>query len=183
MLRSFGTARGMVGPATKTLTMRFCPKRESWRPFLTLLLMCAMGTAAKGQDRREWQSLTLLHAGDTILMSLKAGPVKGAFRSWTPQQVMAGQVTAQKEDVLKIERYRQSGWGHGKTAFVGAMVGFGAGFAVGAAAGGCDSVSFGPCVGRFAGGAVIGGLGAAVGAGIGALIPRRHTKELIYSPN
>ena len=164
--------------------MRLGPKRDKdWRPFLTLVLMCTMGTAAKGQDRRDWQSLTLLHAGDTILLSLKAGPVKGAFHSWTPQQVMAGKVTAQREDVLKIERYRQSGWGRGKTALVGALVGFGAGFAVGAAAAGCDSVSFGPCIGRPAGGAVIGGLGAVAGAGIGALIPRRHTKELIYSAN
>ena len=164
--------------------MRFCPRSESWRrPLLTLVLMCAMGTAAKGQDRREWQSLTLLHTGDTILLSLKTGPVKGAFRSWTPQQVIAGKVTAQREDVLKIERYRQSGWGHGKTALAGALVGFGAGFAVGAPAGGCNAGSFGPCIGRAAGGAVIGGLGAVAGAGIGALIPRRHTKELIYSAN
>jgi len=143
-----------------------------------------MGMAAQGQDRREWQSLTLLNVGDTILLSLKAGPVKGAFQSWTPQQVMAGKVTAQREDVLKIERYRQSGWGRGKTAAVGALIGLGAGFAFGAAAtGSCGSATWGPCIGRVGGGVLVSGLGAAVGGGIGALIPHRHTKELIYSPN
>jgi hypothetical protein len=71
-----------------------------------------MGTAAEGQDRRDWPSLTRLQAGDTIRLSLKVGSVKAAFRSWTPQQVVAGTVTARREDVLKIiERYRKNGWG------------------------------------------------------------------------
>jgi hypothetical protein len=122
-----------------------------------------------------------LQTGDTINLSLKGGPVKGKFQSWTPQQVVAGTLTAQREDVLRIERYRLSGWGRGKHALVGALIGLGAGFALGVGAAGCSSTGFGPCVTRFDGGAIIGTAGAAVGAGIGALLPRRHTTELIYS--
>ena len=47
---------------------------------------------------------------------------------------MVGTVTASRETVLKIERYRLGGWGRGKTAAVGALIGFGGGFAIGAAA-------------------------------------------------
>jgi hypothetical protein len=91
-------------------------------------------------------------------------------------------VTAKREDVLKIERYRPGGWGRGKTAAVGALVGFGGGFAIGAATGGCHQGQFGPCLSRGTLGVAIGGVGAVVGAGIGALLPR-HSKELIYSVN
>jgi len=156
------------------------------RSFLTLVLICALAVAAAGQDRRDWQSLARLQAGDQVRLSLKTGPVTGAFQTWTPQQVTAGTVTSRKEDVLKIERYRQ-GWGRGKTAAVGALiglgVGFGAGFAVGAATGGCRSGEF-LCFSRGTTGAVGGGIGAAIGlvtgAAIGAIHPRRP-KELIYS--
>jgi len=71
-----------------------------------------------------------LQTGDRIRLSLKTGPVEGTFQSWTPQQVTAGTVTARREDVLKIERYRQGGWGRGKTAAVGAAIGLGVGFVV-----------------------------------------------------
>jgi hypothetical protein len=101
---------------------------------LTLLLLCVLGTAAEGQDRRDWQSLAQLQAGDKIRLSLKTGPVDGAFQNWTPQQVTAGAVIARREEVLKIERYRQGGLGRGKAAAVGALIGFGGGFAVGAGA-------------------------------------------------
>jgi hypothetical protein len=157
--------------------------------FLTLVLICALGTAAQGQDRHDWQSLAQLRAGDRIRLSLRTGPVTAAFQSWTPQQVTAGTVTARREDVLKIERYRPGGWGRGKTAAVGAViglgVGFGGGFAIGAAVGGhCNQGGFGPCFSRGTTGAIIGGLGAGIGivsgAVIGALLPR-HSKELIYS--
>ena len=155
--------------------------------FLTLVLICALGTAAQGQDRHDWQSLAQLRAGDRIRLSLRTGPVTAAFQSWTPQQVTAGTVTARREDVLKIERYRPGGWGRGKTAAVGAViglgVGFGGGFAVGAATGGCRSGEF-LCFSRSTTGAIIGGIGGAIGlvtgATIGALFPRRP-KELIYS--
>src|SRR5437016_4749469 len=121
--------------------------------------MGTAGTAAVGQDQRDWQSLTRLQPGETILLSLKTGAVKGPFRNWTPHDLWAGKVTAQREDVLKVERYRQRGWGRGKTALVGTLIGFGAGFAVGAAVGGCTDnpgllSSFGPCVTRFGGGMI-----------------------------
>jgi hypothetical protein len=161
--------------------MRFNPRKDApLRSLLTLVLLCVLGTVAEGQDRRDWQSLARLQAGDRIRLSLKTGPVEGAFQNWTPQQVTAGTVTASRENVLKIERYRQGGWGRGKTAAVGALIGFGGGFAIGAATGGCHQGQFGPCLSRGALGAGIGAAGAVIGAGIGALLPR-HTKELIYS--
>jgi len=150
------------------------------RSFLMVALMCALGTVVEGQDRRDWQSLAQLQTGDRIRLSLKTGPVEGAFQNWTPQQVTAGTVTATKEDVLKIERYRQGGMGRGKHAAIGALIGFGGGFAIGAAVGGCNKNQFGPCFTRGQLGAVGGGVGLVIGAGIGALLPR-HTKELIYS--
>ena len=150
------------------------------RSFLMVALMCALGTVVEGQDRRDWQSLAQLQTGDRIRLSLKTGPVEGAFQNWTPQQVTAGTVTATKEDVLKIERYRQGGMGRGKHAAIGALIGFGGGFAIGAAVGGCNKAQIGPCLTRGQFGAVGGGVGLVIGVGIGALLPR-HTKELIYS--
>jgi len=155
--------------------------------FLTLVLIGALATAAEGQDRHDWQSLARLQAGDRIRLTLKTGPVTAPFQNWTPQQVTAGPMTAKREDVLKIERYRQGGWSRGKTAAVGAAiglgVGFGGGFAVGAATGGCRSGEF-LCFSRGTTGAVVGAIGGAIGlvtgAVIGALFPR-HPKELIYS--
>jgi hypothetical protein len=158
--------------------------------FLTVVFIFVLGTAAWGQDRHDWQSLAQLQAGDRIRLSLKTektGPVTAAFQNWTPQQVTAGTVTARREDVFKIERYRQGGWGRGKTAAIGAViglgVGFGGGFAVGAATGGCRSGEF-LCFSRSSSGAIVGGIGGAIGlvsgAAIGALFPRRP-KELIYS--
>jgi hypothetical protein len=144
------------------------------------MFLGAMATTAAGQNRHDWQALAQLRPGDRIHLSLKAGPQEGVFQNWTPEQVTAGTVTAKKEDVLTVERYRQGGWGRGKKAAVGAVIGFGGGFAIGAAAGGCKQVSFGPCFGRGEVGAVVGAVGALVGAGIGALLPA-HSKELIYS--
>jgi hypothetical protein len=69
----------------------------AFRSFLMMTVMCAVGTAAEGQDRRDWQSLAQLQAGDRIRLSLKTGPVTGAFQNWTPQQVTAGTVTAKKK--------------------------------------------------------------------------------------
>jgi hypothetical protein len=150
------------------------------RSFITMVFLCALVTAADGQDRRDWQSLAQLQAGDRIRLSLKTGPVEGVFQNWTPLQVAAGTVTARREDVLKIERYRKGGGGRGKHAAIGAAVGFGGGFAIGAAVGGChpnELLCFG---GRGTWGAAFGGVGALIGAGVGALIPR-HNKDLIYS--
>ena len=147
---------------------------------LALAVICTFATAAQPNDRRDWQSLAHLQAGDQILLSLKSGPVTGAFRSFTPEQVTAGTVTAKKEDVLKVERYRPGAWGRGKKAAVGALIGFGAGFVIGAAAGGSHPGQLGPNISRGALGAGIGAAGAVVGAAIGALLPR-HTRELIYS--
>jgi hypothetical protein len=160
--------------------LRLPTLRKRVRAFLILAALCSMNPAVSAQDRHDWQSLAQLHPGDNIRLSLKTGPVTGAFQSWTPEQVTAGAVTAKKEDVLKIERYRPGAWGRGKTAAVGALIGFGAGFGVGAGLTGCDHNQFGPCISRAGGGAIVGAAGAIIGAGIGALIPR-HTKDLIYS--
>jgi hypothetical protein len=146
----------------------------------TLLLTGAFGRAAERQDRHDWQSLARLQAGDRIRLSLKTGPVNGPFQNWTLQQVTAGRVTARREDVLKIERYRQGAWGRGKTAAVGALIGFGGGFAIGAAGGDNSRQGIGPYISRGTLGAIVGGMGLVIGAGIGALLPR-HTKELVYS--
>jgi len=150
------------------------------RSFLTLAFLCAFGAAANAQDRHDWQSLAQLQTGDRIRLSLKTGPVEGAFRSWTPQQVTAGTLIARKEDVRKIERYRQGGWGRGRHAALGAAVGFGGGFAFGAAVGGCHPGEFFCFGSRGTWGAALGGAGALIGAGIGALLPA-HRKDLIYS--
>jgi hypothetical protein len=151
------------------------------RSFLTLVLMCALGTTAGAQDRHDWRSLSQLQAGDQIRLSLKTGPVDGAFQSWTPQEVTAGTVTARREDVVRIDRYRH-GAGRGKTAAIGALIGFGGGFAIGAAADPtCHQGEF-VCIrtSRGLAGAAVGAVGAVIGAAIGALLPR-HNKQLIYS--
>ncbi|HXA66119.1 MAG TPA: hypothetical protein VNV82_13255 [Bryobacteraceae bacterium] len=150
------------------------------RLFLAFVLICVLGPAAKAQDRHDWQSLAQLHPGDNIRLSLKTGPVDGTFQDWTPRQVTAGTVTARREDVLEIDRYRRGGLTRGKRAAVGAVIGFGGGFAIGAAVGGCHQGQFGPCISRGALGAGVGAAGAVIGAGIAALLPR-HTTELIYS--
>jgi hypothetical protein len=152
------------------------------RSFLILAFLCAIGTAVEAQDRHDWQSLAQLQPGDKIQLALKTGPgVTAAFQAWTPDQVTIGTVTARKEDVLKIERYRHGGSGRGKHVAIGALIGFGGGFAIGAGTtGGCHQGQFGPCISRGLGGAVAGAAGALVGAGIGALLPA-HGKELIYS--
>jgi hypothetical protein len=149
------------------------------RSFLILAAVCSI-TALQAQDRRDWQSLAKLRPGDNIRLSLKTGAATGVFQAWTPEQVTAGTVTARKEDVVKIERYRPGTWGRGKTAAVGALIGFGAGFGVGAGLTGCDHNQLGICISRGAGGAIAGAAGAIIGAGIGALIPH-HARELIYS--
>lgn len=149
------------------------------RWFMTVVFLCVLGTAANGQDRRDWQSLAQLQAGDRVRLSLKTGPVDGVFQSWTPQQVTAGTVTARREDVRKIERYRNGGWGRGKSAALGAAVGLGAGLAIGAAAGGCRQGQL--CLaGRGTVAAAFGGVGLLAGAAVGAAFPRHH-KDTIYS--
>ena len=149
------------------------------RSFITVVLLCVLGTASNGQDRGDWQSLAQLQPGDKIRLSMKTGPVEGAFRNWTPQEVTAGTVTARREDVVKIERYRKGGWGRARNAALGAAIGFGGGAAIGAALGGCRQGQL--ClVGRGTVAAAVGGVGLVVGAGVGALIPR-HNKDLIYS--
>jgi hypothetical protein len=144
-----------------------------------LLLLCALTAAAHAQDRRDWQSLAKLQTGDSIRLSLKTGPVDATFQSWTPQQITAGTITARREDVLRIERYRHSG-SRAKHAAIGAAIGFGGGFAIGAGVTGCRQGQFGPCISRGEGGAIAGAVGAVIGAGIGALLPNR-SRELIYS--
>jgi hypothetical protein len=148
------------------------------RLFMALMFLGGMVAAAHAQDRRDWQSLGQLQAGDKIRMTMKTGPVDGSFVSWTAQQVSAGNVTARRDDVVKIERYRAGGMGRGKHAVIGAVIGFGAGAGIGAAVGGCrqDQLCF---VGRGTVAAAFGGVGLLVGAGVGALMPAHH-KDLIY---
>jgi hypothetical protein len=109
---------------------------------------------------------------------MKTGPVEGEFQNWTPQDATIGTVTAKREDVLKIERYRHGG-SRAKHTAVGALIGFGGGFAIGASASGCRG-GLGPCFTRTDGGAAVGGAGAVIGAIIGVLLPT-HSKEVIYS--
>jgi hypothetical protein len=158
--------------------------RSSFIFVLTILVLtCVLGTfeTAGAQDRRDWQSVAQLHAGDRIRLTLKTGSMDGLFQTWTPEQVMLGTVTARREDVLRIERFRNGGgMGRGGHAIVGALIGFGGGFTIGAAAGGCRKDQFGPCISRPAAGAVVGGAGAVVGAAIGALLPH-HSRDVIYS--
>jgi len=151
------------------------------RSFVTLALLCALGTA-EARDRHDWQSLALLKAGDRIYLSLKSGPVEGTFQSWTVDGLTAGKATAKKEDVLKVQRYREGGMGRGKHAAIGALIGFGTGFAIGAAADPSCHPNEYLCfhISRGVSGAIVGGAGAAAGAVIGVLVPR-HSKELIYS--
>jgi hypothetical protein len=154
------------------------------RSCMALMFLGGMVAAAHGQDRRDWQSLAQLQAGDKIRLTVKTGPVDGAFVSWTPQQVTTGNVTARKEDVLKIERYRAGGMGRGKHAIIGAVIGFGGGAAIGWAVGRCPRLNGMPVcaiVGPGTVAAASGGVGALIGAGVGALIPRHHHKDIIYS--
>jgi hypothetical protein len=145
-----------------------------------LLLVCVLGSGAKGQDLHDWQSVAQLHTGDKVRLTLKTGPMEGVFQNWTPQQVIVGTVTATKQDVLKIEQHLPSGKSRAKWAAASAIVGFGVGFGIGAALTGCRQGQFGPCVSRTKGGAATGGAGAIIGAAIGALVPH-HPKKLIYS--
>ena len=151
------------------------------RSCMALMFLGGIAAAAGAQDRRDWQSLAQLQAGDKVRLTTKTGktgPVDGSFLSWTAQQVTAGNVTARREDVVKIERYRAGGLGRGKHAVIGAVIGFGGGAAIGAAVGGCHQGQF--CfVGRGTVAAAFGGVGLLLGAGVGALIPTHH-KDLIY---
>jgi hypothetical protein len=143
-----------------------------------LLLLPALTFA---EDRSTWQNLIQLQAGDTVRLSLKSrGAVTGTYHEWTPEQVTVGSTTAKREDVTKLERYRKGAWGRGKTAGMGALIGGGAGAGIGAASAGCKSGSFGPCITRFGGAAIVGAAGAIVGALVGALIPP-HKMDVIYS--
>ena len=147
--------------------------------FSKLILLSALVAAAQGQDRHDWQSLARLHSGDSVRMHLKTEAVSATFQNWTQQGVTVGTVTAKREDVLKIERYRHGG-SRAKHIGVGALIGFGGGFAIGASVSGCGGGGFGPCFTRPEGGTVIGGAGAVIGALVGAILPV-HSKELIYS--
>ena len=150
--------------------------RLAVRPLLILTLACS----ALAQDHHDWQSLTKLQTGDKIQLTLKTGSSTEVFQSVTPEELRAGTLTAKKEDVVKVEHFGHAGWGRGKKAALGAVIGFGGGFAIGAAASGCNRQQFGICISRGVGGAVVGAAGAIVGAGIGALLPTPG-KELIYS--
>ena len=146
-----------------------------------LTLLCAFVAVTQGQDRHDWQSLARLNNGDRVRMVLKTGPVIGTFQNRTGEELTVGTITARREDVLKIERYRHGG-SRGKHVAIAALIGFGGGFAIGAAVtGGCTvGHTIGPCITRPMGGALAGGAGAVIGALVGAILPA-HPRELIYS--
>jgi hypothetical protein len=159
--------------------MKFRPVKRTWPGMLpALALICALATAVEAL--RDWQSLAQLRSGDRIRLSLKTRRVDGAFQHWSPEEVTLGTVSARREEVLKVERYRPGAWGRGKKAAVGAAIGFGGGFAFGAAVDGCNPNTFDPICGRGKVGAVFGAVFAIVGAGVGAVRPT-HTRDLIYS--
>jgi len=138
-------------------------------------------TLTEAQDRSAWQSVSQLQAGDKVKLSLKThGSMTGIFQGSTSDQVTVGSTIARREDVAKLERYKRGGWSRGKTALVGAAIGGGVGVIAGVAAGGCNHNSFGPCISRGEGGAVVGAAGAVLGAIVGALLPH-HRTELIYA--
>ena len=147
--------------------------------FQWLMLPCLLQIAAHGQDLHDWQSGSQLQTGDPVRVSLKTGPVNGVFENWTLQDIKIGTVTAKREDVLSIERFRRNS-SRGKHVLLGALIGFGGGFGIGAGVTGRSGVGIGVWVARPEGGAVVGGAGAIVGAIVGALLPA-HPKELIYS--
>ena len=151
---------------------------------LAVLLVCLSvpafaQTSVQAADRHDWQALASLQAGDRVRLSLKTGRVDGAFQNWTPVQVTVETVTAKREDVRKIERYRTDAWGRGKKVAVGALAGFGSGFVLGIATGGCDPGAW-FCFNRGTVGVFLGATLAIIGAGVGALLPS-HARELIYS--
>ncbi len=113
---------------------------------MKLMLLSALVAAAHGQDRHDWQSVSQLQAGERVHLSLIMGSVNGAFHAWTAQDVTVGTVTAKREDVLKIERYRHGG-SRAKHIGVGALIGFGGGFAIDASVSGCGG-GLGPCFTR-----------------------------------
>ncbi len=162
----------------------------SLRSFLPLILLFGFSTGLIAQDSADWDSLGRLTTNDKVRVSFKDGRhLGGPFENWTAQQITVGGVSGNKAEVLKVERYRQGGWGRGKTAAVGALIGFGAGAGIAAATSRCkSSASNGQLVPNFCGflvsrGAAIGiggGVGALIGAGIGAALPHRK-KELIYA--
>jgi hypothetical protein len=141
------------------------------RLILKLMLLSALVAPAQGQDRHDWKSLSRLHPGDRVRVVLKSGPVEGEFQNWTPEEATFGTVTAKREDVIKIERYRHGG-SRAKHAALGAMIGFAGGFA-----GGASHPFFNTPAQE---GAIVGGVGAVIGAIVGALLPA-HSKEVIYS--
>lgn len=143
------------------------------RLFLKLMLLGALVAPAQGQDPHDWQSVSRLQAGDRVRASLKTGPVKGMFQNWTPEGATVWTVTARREDVLKIERYRH-GMSRAKRAAFAAAIGFGGGFTVGA------SVRvYG--LSRPQARAIAGGTVAVIGAAIFLLIPDSKGGDLFVA--
>lgn len=141
------------------------------RLYLNVMLLGALVASAQGQGRHDWQSLSRLHSGDRIRLSLKTGPVDGVFQNWTSEGVTVGTVVANRADVRKIERYRR-GMSRAKRAAIAAAIGFAGGFA-----GGASVPQYGAT--RPQGGAIFGGVVAVIGAAVFLLIP--DSKELIYA--
>ncbi len=69
----------------------------AWHSLVSLMMVCALGTAVAGEDRHDWQAVGQLQPGDRIRMALTTGPVTGVFHAWTPETLTAGTVTAKKK--------------------------------------------------------------------------------------
>ena len=139
----------------------------------------ALVIPAAAQDWGSWESLAQLKTGDRVRVSLMAGkPVDGEFQNWDAERITIGTASTKKSDVRKVERYRPGGSHRGKSAAIGAAIGFGGGFVLGATVGGCRKSDF-ICFGRAPAGAAVGTVGAVIGGLAGALMPR-GSKTVIY---
>ena len=50
------------------------------RSIIAILVLFALGTAATGQDRHDWQSLAQLRAGEKIRLVIKTGSIEPHLR-------------------------------------------------------------------------------------------------------
>jgi hypothetical protein len=121
---------------------------------LAAVALLAVSVCA-AQDRSDWQSVAKVQPGTKVRLSLKS-----------------------HETVTDDFKESTGGWGRGKTAAIGALIGGGAGAAIGVAAG-CNTHDF-ICFSRGTVAAVLGAVGAIIGCTVGALIPPRRT-EVVYA--
>ena len=141
-------------------------------------IVAALSSSVIGAPAGGWDALRRLSRGDLVRVTLSSGaPVEAVFEAWTENAISVGSIRIAREQVNRVE-LRKRGWGRGKKAAVGALVGFGSGFLIGFAGtpSGSGSTSLGT---RTENGGTLAVLGAVAGAAIGAALPN-HRYELIY---